>query len=47
MPVRDVVCSMDVDGKGKFKKDYNGKTYYFCSPSCLQAFGNNPQKFAG
>ncbi len=44
--MRDVVCGMNADEKGKFKKDYNGNTYYFCSPSCMNSFSSNPQKFA-
>ncbi len=44
--LRDVVCGMNVDEKSAIKKDYKGKIYYFCSPSCVQAFEKNPQKFA-
>jgi YHS domain-containing protein len=24
-----------------------GKTYYFCSPACRDAFAKNPEKFVG
>jgi len=29
------------------RAEYAGKTYYFCSPECRDAFLKNPQKFAG
>ena len=36
---KDPVCGMMVDEKkAKFKSDYNGKTYYFCAPSCKATF---------
>ena len=44
--VKDPVCGMMVDpdrAAGKF--DYNGKTYYFCCPSCKPAFDKNPEKY--
>ena len=44
--VLDVVCRMEIDEKtAKWKSDYNGKTYYFCSPICKEKFDRNPQKF--
>jgi YHS domain-containing protein len=43
---RDPVCGMMVDeGKAKFKLDYNGKTYYFCSAMCMEKFKSNPKKY--
>jgi YHS domain-containing protein len=45
---KDPVCGMMVDEeKAKFKSDYNGKTYYFCAPSCKATFDKSPAKFAG
>jgi YHS domain-containing protein len=45
---KDPVCGMLVDEKkAKFKSDYNGKTYYFCAPSCKATFDKSPAKFAG
>jgi YHS domain-containing protein len=39
---------MNVDEKNaKYKSDYNGKTYYFCAPSCKTTFDKNPSKYAG
>lgn len=44
--VKDVVCGMEVDEKkAKNKKVCKGKTYYFCSPTCLWAFEKNPEQF--
>jgi YHS domain-containing protein len=44
--VKDPVCKMDVDEKkAKFKSDYNGKAYYFCSATCKTSFDKNPTKY--
>jgi YHS domain-containing protein len=43
---RDPVCGMDVDEKTTtLKSEYQGRTYYFCSPGCKQSFDKNPQKY--
>ena len=42
----DPVCGMSVDpvrAAGSFA--FEGKTYYFCSPSCLSAFKRDPRSF--
>jgi YHS domain-containing protein len=45
---KDPVCGMMVDEKkAKLKSDYNGKTYYFCAPSCKATFDKSPAKFLG
>jgi YHS domain-containing protein len=45
--VLDVVCQMEVDEKtAKWKSEYEGKTYYFCAPTCKQKFDTNPAKYA-
>ena len=45
---RDVVCGMQVDpAKAAGKSEYNGKTYYFCSPACKRKFDANPAQYAG
>ncbi|MEM2169949.1 MAG: YHS domain-containing protein [Candidatus Bathyarchaeia archaeon] len=31
----------------KFKLNYTGKTYYFCSKQCKETFDKNPAKYAG
>ena len=42
----DPVCKMKVDEKTtKHKTEYNGKTYYFCAPSCKATFDKSPTKF--
>ena len=44
---RDPVCGMDVDEKKApgGKSEYQGKTYYFCSPGCKKDFDRNPAKY--
>lgn len=47
--VKDLVCGMDIDEnlakeQNKITK-YKGKTYYFCSIDCKEAFSKNPRKF--
>ena len=45
--VKDPVCKMDIqpqDAAGT--SDYKGRTYYFCAPSCKQAFDQNPERYA-
>jgi YHS domain-containing protein len=43
---KDPVCGMDVDEKrAAGKSEYQGRTYYFCSPGCKQAFDKEPQKY--
>ena len=44
--VKDPVCQMDVDpatAAGKY--EYEGTTYYFCNPRCLERFRADPQKY--
>lgn len=43
------VCGMDVEpGSGsKFKAEYKGQTYYFCSDSDKKEFQKRPQVYAG
>lgn len=43
---KDPVCDMDVDPKtAAGKSEYQGQTYYFCSPGCKKAFDKEPQKY--
>lgn len=43
----DPVCKMRVDEKEvKFKSEYQGKTYYFCSAQCKKEFDKNPKQYA-
>lgn len=43
--VKDLVCGMDVSEETKFKTEYEGKTYYFCSLGCKEEFEGNLQKY--
>jgi YHS domain-containing protein len=42
----DPVCGMEVDEKSAAATyDYQGKTYYFCSPGCQADFAKEPEKY--
>jgi P-type Cu+ transporter len=44
--VKDPVCGMEIDpatAAGSY--DYQGQTYYFCNPSCLERFRAEPESF--
>jgi YHS domain-containing protein len=43
--MEDPVCHMKVDEKARFRTEFNGKTYYFCSSSCKSRFDSNPSKY--
>ncbi len=44
--VTDPVCGMVIDPKtAAGKSEYQGKTYYFCSPGCKKDFDKDPQKY--
>jgi YHS domain-containing protein len=44
----DPVCGMTVDERtAKWKTDYQGKTYYFCSPGCKFTFEEKPEDYSG
>jgi len=38
----DPVCGMKVDRAKAVAEEFGGKTFYFCSPDCLQAFKAGP-----
>ncbi len=43
---KDPVCGMTVDEKkAATTAEYQGKTYYFCSPSCKAEFQKDPEKY--
>ena len=48
--VKDSVCGNDLEeDKAKSagrKREYQGRTYYFCSDACQQKFDKNPERFA-
>lgn len=44
---KDPVCGMQVDEKStEVRLEYQGATYYFCSPGCRERFQEDPEKFA-
>lgn len=45
--VTDPVCGMNIDpATAKHTSEYQGRTYYFCSPSCKQSFDADPERYA-
>jgi YHS domain-containing protein len=45
---KDPVCGMEVDpAKAAGTVEYQGQTYYFCSPGCKAAFEKEPEKYLG
>jgi YHS domain-containing protein len=46
--VSDMVCGRVIDIKtAEFTTKYEGKTYRFCSETCLREFTKYPTRFAG
>lgn len=44
----DPVCGMTIDpASAAGSHEHEGKTYYFCNPSCLERFKAEPMKFLG
>ncbi len=44
---RDPICGMSVnENSARFKSEFGGKTYYFCSPGCMNTFNADPAKHA-
>ncbi|HXI40819.1 MAG TPA: heavy metal translocating P-type ATPase, partial [Bryobacteraceae bacterium] len=47
-PATDPVCGMTVDpARAAGSWEYGGRTWYFCSRHCLEAFRAAPEKFTG
>jgi Cu+-exporting ATPase len=45
--VVDPVCGMHIDSEeAAATEEYEGKTYYFCSKTCHDAFVANPSEYA-
>ena len=43
----DPVCGMRIDNDDAVATaEYEGKTYYFCSQACHDAFANDPASFS-
>ena len=46
MTATDPVCNMTVDPKtARYTAEYEGQTYYFCSPGCRKAFEADPSPY--
>ena len=46
--VTDPVCGMEVDTQtAENTSNYEGQTYYFCSPECKESFDSEPEKYVG
>lgn len=47
---RDPVCGMNIDeDRAKAEKntrEYQGRTFYFCSPECRDEFAKNPERYS-
>ncbi len=41
----DPVCGMEVDPSTDLRTDYKGTRYFFCHPSCLERFSEDPELF--
>jgi YHS domain-containing protein len=44
---RDPVCGMTVSRKTALRSEWNGTTYYFCSPGCKERFEADPERYLG
>ena len=46
--VKDPVCGMTIEPDDAVATvEYEGKTYYFCSQECKEAFEEDPESYAG
>jgi YHS domain-containing protein len=43
---RDPICGMEVsESHASASLNYKGQNFYFCSPSCYDAFAKNPDMY--
>jgi YHS domain-containing protein len=43
---KDLICGMNVDEETcKLTSQYQGKTYFFCSPNCKEDFEKDPSRY--
>ncbi len=43
---KDPVCGMDVAPESAFAtREHEGRTFYFCSQSCVEKFDADPHKY--
>jgi YHS domain-containing protein len=46
--VKDPVCDMELEShEAVGTYEFEGTTYYFCAPNCLDAFVANPSRYVG
>jgi P-type Cu+ transporter len=46
MTAKDPVCGMEIEeSEAAGRAQHEGRTYYFCSETCLKAFERMPQRF--
>lgn len=44
----DPVCGMEVDTRSAAAtSEYQGQTFYFCSPGCKRTFDRDPARYVG
>jgi YHS domain-containing protein len=44
----DPVCGMEVSPvKTRWRSEYEGQVFYFCSKACKEAFDRDPERYAG
>ena len=43
--VKDPICGMEIIPSQSIEYKYEGKNYYFCSPSCEAEFKSDPEKY--
>ncbi len=41
----DPVCGMEVDSRSKYRHEYDGQTFFFCSQHCRERFQAEPGRF--
>jgi YHS domain-containing protein len=41
----DPVCKMKVNPRTALSATYQGRSYYFCAPSCKHLFGKDPERY--
>lgn len=46
MATKDPVCGMNVEPeRAAGQSEYQGQTYYFCSPGCKRRFDEAPEQY--
>ncbi|MBI5955064.1 MAG: heavy metal translocating P-type ATPase [Chloroflexi bacterium] len=46
MTIRDPICGMEIEPQNAFaKREHMGRTFYFCSQSCVNQFDKNPHGY--